>query len=170
MEPELCNGPWAAEAPPPAPPTPECSTQLLLPPPPEAPAAPPSAAVLLLQEPQEGPCLTLYDLPDPLQDSIFVHLGLGDLATASCASYAFRALCQVGADDGGAPGRGRSHCCMPSGHACSPGFLRRPTGQGLNLLLRSIRALPSPTLGSCPSELLSLLSLHCQPPTDALLI
>ncbi|PSC74491.1 F-box LRR-repeat 4 [Micractinium conductrix] len=70
-----------------APPTPPQPAPALLrplaPPPPPAPAW----ADVPLQ-------LALFELPEPLQDVILGHLGLGDLATASCASLAFAALCR----------------------------------------------------------------------------
>ena len=83
-----------------APPTPPQPAPALLrplaPPPPPAPAW----ADVPLQ-------LALFELPEPLQDVILGHLGLGDLATASCASLAFAALCRVRGQAGRA-GSGRS--------------------------------------------------------------
>ncbi|KAL4431369.1 hypothetical protein ABPG75_006625 [Micractinium tetrahymenae] len=66
------------------------------PPPAPLPAArsrspPPALPLQLLFEPRPA---SLFDLPEGVLDTIFGCLGLGDLATASCASLAMHALCQ----------------------------------------------------------------------------
>lgn len=69
-----------------------------------APATPLPPAPLLVRCPTASPpvplsfepcTVSLFDLPEGVLDAIFGCLGLGDLATASCASLTFHAHCQA---------------------------------------------------------------------------